>query len=244
MAAKPRPVDVSRSPDRAIPSPEGFRLIDASEWQYQRWIWMEGVRRDANLLPMARLVGHSLALDFAHHATLRCDPSFGAIASVVGTSVDTVKRSVGALCEAHWLARECGLGRGKKSGYGFLTNSKVVTLKGGTRAPQKGGAGAPISGGSKGGTGAWKRGHGCTPPIYKDKPYKNHGDCSPENLAPKTSTNPMVIQDAERAVAAFRSGRRDALLEAKAWVIDHILAADLLTAEELAAEGLAEKGGQ
>lgn len=226
---------------------DGLRLIDASEWPHQRWGWLEGVRRDPDLSPMARLVAHVLALDFAHHATLRCDPSVAEIGRVLGCSKDTVKRAVTALVDAGWVARECGLGRGHNSGYGFLTRAKIVPIKGGKFAPPKGGKSAPYSRPVKGGKFASKRGQICSPPLNSNEPYKNHGAgaaglADEKTSAKRASGNPMVHRSAERAVAAFRSGRPDAISAEPAYVQDHIEATNMLTPEERRVAGFAEKG--
>ena len=74
-----------------------------------------------------------------------------------------------------------------------------------------------------------------TPPYIIDKPCKNHGARA---TAPMPSENPMVIRDAERAVARFRDGHADAISDLKPWILDHILAANLLTPEERDGLGL------
>lgn len=59
--------------------------------------------------------------------------------------------------------------------------------------------------------------------------------------APRRSENPLVERDAGRAVAAWRAGRADAFDDLPRWVMDHIIAADLLTPEERQGAGLAER---
>lgn len=213
---------------------DGPRLIDASEWRQQRFGWMEGVRRDANLNPMARLVAHVLALDFAHHVTLRCDPSLRDIAGIVGASTDTVQRAISALVEAGWLARECGVGRGRNSGYGFLTRARVVSIKGGKYAPPKGGSDAPFSGHPKGGRFAQKRGQICAPPINKDKPYKNHGARTGAPGGEKSST-PSLDEQALFWAESIAAGRGS---PSRVEILEHIVNSGLMTVAELRAAGV------
>lgn len=228
---------------------ENTRLIDASEWRQQRFGWLEGVRRDHALSPTARLVAHVLALDFAHHATLRCDPSLSEIARVIGVSSDTAKRAVGQLVAQGWLARECGLGRGRNSGYGFLTRAKIIALKtasggrpgeggkGGKNAPLKGGRNAPNSDTLKGGRFASKRGQKCLPPIIRHEPYKNHG----ARTGATGSEKPLpeaLDQAADFWVEVIRTGRFVPSGAIGARVVARILERNLLDRADLRAVGV------
>ncbi|TDE34142.1 helix-turn-helix domain-containing protein [Antarcticimicrobium sediminis] len=214
--------------------PAERRVILSSDWERQRWGWLESVRRDEGLNPMARLVAHVLVLDFANHKTMRCDPPMWEIADVIGCSEDTVKRAIGQLVKARWIVREQGIGRGISNGYGFLTRAKIVRLKGGKSAPRKGGRNAPTSG-SVMGADLHRKGGKSAPPYIKDKPYKNHKGSQGASERPK---NPMVVAEAERAVAAFRGGRSDAIAELPIWVLNYVITAELLTPEERLAAGL------
>ena len=229
---------------------EERRLIDPEEWQRAKFAWMESVRRDPSLGLFPKLLAHSLAMDFANSLTLRCDPSFREMAQLFGKSEDTVKRAISDLVADRWIVRLVGRHRGQKSGYGFLTSAKVVQLRGGRKVPVYG----PESGAEMHPFGGAKGGQKCTPnekaergaflpgkggkiasAHNKDKPWKNHGA---QAGAKVPSDNPMVIAAAERAVAAFRDGRRQAVADEQPWVRDHIIAAGLLTPEERAAAGL------
>lgn len=247
--------------DRRPSAPEGRRLIEPRDWARQRWGWMESVRRDGSLSSMARLIADVLALEFANSETARCDPSMREIAALLATSQDTVKRGIAALVNAGWLARTPGRGRAISSYYGFVTRAVVVPIKGGKSAPQKGGIDAPFLGADKGadlhpyegsekGANLHRKGGKSAPRHYIDKPYKNHrarmaardGENHPiETGAPRLSENPLVARDAERAVAAWRAGRIDVFAELPRWVMDHIIAADLLTPDERQAAGFAER---
>ncbi|WP_223877822.1 hypothetical protein [Histidinibacterium aquaticum] len=78
-------------------------------------------------------------------------------------------------------------------------------------------------------------------PYYKAKPSNETKGGDP-GLEPrsKQSENPMVIAAVERAVARYRDGRPEAFLDLEPWEIRHLLAAGLLTDEELEATGLAK----
>lgn len=220
--------------DHEFEAPDGRQVIPAEVWDHQRWGWLESVRRDADLTPMARLVAHVLVLDFANRRTRRCDPSLGDIAAAVGTTTVTVKRAVRQLVDEGWIVREEGRGRGRSNGYAFLTRARIVHLKGVRNDPKKGVRNDPNSD-SKRGHICSEKGSDMTPPYIIDKPCKNHGARA---TAPMPSENPMVIRDAERAVARFRDGHADAISDLKPWILDHILAANLLTPEERDGLGL------
>jgi hypothetical protein len=233
--------------------PEGCRLIDKGDWERQRWDWLEGVRRDGGpggLSPMARLVAHALALDFAHHRTGRCDRKVADIASALNTSTDTVKRALADLEAARWIVRAAGRGQGRQSRFGFLTRAKIVQLKGCRNEPSKAGSDHPTKGcrsaPSKGGRIAPlttpERGQICSVkgadlhhPYNKDKPYKNHKG---REGARELSQNPMVRKRAEDAVRSFRGGRSEAFAELPGYVLNHIIAADLLTPIERQTSGI------
>lgn len=212
-----------------------LREIEAADWKAQRFGWLESVRRDADLSATARLVAHVLALDFANRETARCDPPLWEVAAVIGCSEDTAKRAVSALVEGGWIAREAGRGRGRTSGYTFLTRAVVVPLKGGKNAPRKGGTDAPLSASQKGANLPGKGGKNA--PAYNiAKPCKNHGARAVAGL----SENPMVHHTALRAVEAFRAGRADAFADLPDFVIRHVVAANLLTADERQRAGLGQ----
>lgn len=213
------------------------RLIDASEWQHQRWGWLEGVRRDPTINAQAKLVAHVLALDYAHHATLRCDPSIREIANLCGVSTDTAKRAVAALVEAEWIVRQCGLGRGRNSGYGFLTRAKIIQLKGGKTAPPDGANLHPFKGSEKG---ANLRGKGgkSAPRYNKAKPCKNHGAQNGEVVDKKSSTVSRVLETAEFLSKRVKDGRYVTVSAFTSTIIQTILDQGLLTAAELRAVGV------
>jgi hypothetical protein len=233
--------------------PEGCRLIARADWERQRWDWLEGVRRDGGpggLSPTARLLAHALVLDFANHRTARCDPTIAEIASAMGTSAATVKRALADLEAARWIVRDSGRGKGRHSRYGFLTRAKVVPLQRLRTEPSKGCSGEPTKGcrndPSKGVTNepspTTKRGQICSVdgadlhhPYNKDKPYKNHKG---RECARELSQNPMVRKRAEDAVRSFRGGRSEAFAELPGYVLNHIIAADLLTPLERQTSGI------
>ena len=222
-----RKYDIERPPFEGEP-----RVIAPEEWRQQRWGWMESVRRDSSLSPMARLVADTLVLEFANRETHRCDPSRRQLADIHGCSEDTIKRAIKELIKAEWIVILAGVGRGKSTQYGFLTRAKIVHLKGGKNAPLKGGRNAPFCDSEKGADLPGKGGKSAL--VHNiDKPQKNQ-----RAKTGKFSPNPMVQREAENAVARLREGRPDALADLQPWVIDHIIAANLLTDAEQAAAGL------
>lgn len=214
------------------------RVIAAEEWRLQRWGWLESVRRDSSLSVTARLVAHVLAMDFVNVRTMRCDPSYGEIADVIGKSSDTVKRAISELVAARWITRSGGIGRSNFSSYGFVTRASVVRLKGGRNAPLKGGNTASFSGSQKGAYLPSKGGKNASS-HNNAEPWKNHGAgvgapapaCAREG---RVSENPLVRREAERAVDRWKDGRVEALSGLKPWIVDHILGARLLTGDEIA----------
>lgn len=213
------------------------RLIDGGEWNSARWGWLESVRRDGSLTDTARLLAHVLVLDYANHRTSECNPSIDELMRVLGKSKSTVKRAVQDLEESGWIIRESGRGRGRKTGYGFLTRAKIIPLKGVKNDPLKGVSRAPFSGSEKG-SNLTRKGVKNEPGHYIAKPWKNHrARAGVREVTPTLSENPLVIREAEDAVARLRAGRSDALDDLKPWVIGHILAAGLLTEGELTTTG-------
>lgn len=208
------------------------RLIAPDEWRQQRWGWMESVRRDGSLSPMARLVADTLVLEYANRDTHRCDPSRRQLAEIHGCSEDTIKRVIKELIDAEWIVVLAGVGRGHNTQFGFLTRAKIVHLKGGKNAPLKGGRNTPLSASQKGADLHGKGGKSAF--VHnRDKPRNNQ-----RAREARKSPNPMVHREAEMAVARWREGRADALADLRPWVIDHIIAAKLLTDAELAAAGI------
>ncbi|WP_306150628.1 helix-turn-helix domain-containing protein [Roseovarius sp. MMSF_3281] len=228
------------------------RIIEQENWRGMRWGWMESVRRDTSLSATARLVADMLALDFVNVRTMRCDPSHGEIAAILGSSKDTAKRAVNDLIKAGWLVRDAGIGRGNKSSYGFVSRAQVVPIKGGKNAPPKGGNGAPLSASQKGANLPGKGGKNASGHNIA-KPWKNHGAGAGADTRAgvgaregRVSDNPMVQRDAQRAVDNFRAGQIGAFDEVQPWIWEHVLGAGLLTDEEreAVAARMAEKGGK
>lgn len=220
------------------------RLIgDPATWRRVRWGWLEGVRRDASLSMTARMVAHVLVLDFANRDTLRCDPSYDEIGSVLGVSKDSVRRAVAALFKGGWIVTEGGCGRGISRGYGFVTRAEIIQLKGSKNAHLKGGRTATLSASqrvadlqSKGSKNAIAYNND----INHGKTIARAGTHAGAYTRGRLSENPMVHASAERAVAAFRDGRRDALSELQPWILDHILAAEMLTDAECQEAGFSQ----
>lgn len=230
-----------------------LRLIEASEWARQRWGWLESVRRDPTLNDNAKMVAHCLVLDFCNTETMRCDPSYRQISDIKGGSPDTAKRGVQALVQAGWIISKRGAGRGNYSVYAFLTRAKILPMKGGKFAPQKGCKSAQFSASQKGANLHGKGGKSAL--VHNiDKPWNNHraasGDKTPriqtnrdgQKSKTKGSMNPMVQRTAARAVASWREGRKSAFSDLQQWELDHIVAAELLTEEELASAGICNEG--
>lgn len=72
------------------------------------------------------------------------------------------------------------------------------------------------------------------------EPVKNqNARARVREVSPKLSTNPAVDREARQAVERLRDGRPDALVDLKPWVLAHIIAAGLLTEQELLAAGIA-----
>ena len=237
------------------PDDDDLRLIEASEWARQRWGWLEGVRRDGALNDNAKMVAHTLVLDFCNTETMRCDPSYKQISDLKGGSPDTAKRGVQALEEAGWITRLPGAGRGNYTVYGFLTRAKILAIKGGKFAPPKGGKSARVSGSEKG---ANLHGKGGKSALVHNiaKPWNNHkGDAlrndpkkaaveGAEKQGGQASSNPMVQDSARRAVASWRGGRSSAFDDLQPWVLKHIIASGLLSDDELARAGFSNEGGK
>lgn len=232
--------NVSRAYDPDDPTVE-TRLIQPHEWARQRFGWAESVRRDHCISDKAKVVAHCLAFDFANADTARCDPRYIDIIDVIGGSEATIKRAIRDLVEANWIVRISGRGRGNASGYAFVTRAKIVRLKGVKNDPRKGVKSDLFYDPQKGSNLSLK-GVKNEPPYNKDKPYKNHrggqGQSDTKKAVSKSQPNPMVMQSAERAVAAFRAGRLDAITSEPQWVQDYIIAAELLTPKERQASGI------
>lgn len=223
---------------------EGHRVIAAEEWKRQRWAWMQGVRSDASLSVTARFVADVLALDFVNVDTFICNPSYAAIAEWIGMSPDTAKRAILELVKAGWITRSTARGRSNTPTYGFITRASVVYLKGGKSAPPKRGQictekGANLHG-EKGANLPVKGGKSAQAHIILNKPWENHdarayagAQAHARARGGKVSSNPMVVKQAEHAVARWRDGRADAFVDLKGFVIDHILGAGLLTDDEI-----------
>lgn len=217
------------------------RLIgDPVSWRRLKWGWLESVRRDTTLSMTARMVAHTLVLDFVNRDTLRCDPSYEEIGNVLGTSKHSVRRAVGQLYQAGWIVTEGGCGRGISRGYGFLTRAEIIPLKGSKNAPSKGSRTATLSASQK--VADLQSKGSKTATAYNND--INHGKTNARTdtragacTRGKLSDNPMVHSSAERAVAAFRGGRPAELLEVQPWIRDHILAARMLTEAELQEAG-------
>ena len=223
----------SAARQRDFDTPEGARLIAAEEWQHQRFGWLKAVRRDTGLSAQAQMLAHVLVLDYANKHTLQCDPSIAELEDLTGRSKSTIKRAIAELVEARWITRITGRGRGRTSGYGFLTRASVVPLKGFRSDPVKG-----FKSGPEKGSNLTRKGFKSDPAYIRQEPCKNHYARAD---APATPPNPMVIKAANRAVERFRDGHADALAELAEetpWVLNHILAANLLTPDERERAGL------
>ncbi|MDO6586834.1 helix-turn-helix domain-containing protein [Salipiger sp. 1_MG-2023] len=229
----------STAKEYELVAPEGRHLIVPGDWERLRFGWVDAVISDASLGAQAQVVAHVLAMRYANRHTAQCDPGLAELERATGRSRSTLKRAISELIDAGWITRVVGRGRGNRSGYGFLTRARIVTLKGARSVPKKGDNPEPFSGSEKGsdqgcqekqkGSNLNGKGVKSEPPYYIDKPCKNHGATDrPRNL----SDNPMVIRDSQRAVERFRSGHADAFDGLQIWIIDHIIAANLLTPEE------------
>lgn len=219
-------------------------VYGASEWKMARWGWLESVRRDASLGLAARIVAHCLALDFNNNRTMQCDPSHAELAKVLGKSEDTAKRAIRELVEAGWIARHPGLGRGNHAAYGFVIRAQIVPLKGGKNAPLKGGRDAPFSRSQKGANLPSKGGKNA--PRYNiAKPWKNH------NARAHAGETPIFTAAEEAEARQFvdwlqRGGDVTKLRAHERAGLPRLLACavalDLVTEEQAAALGYAEKG--
>lgn len=128
-----------------------------------RFDWAKAVAK-SELLPRAKLVAWSLAIDFCNEESGRLDPSLTTISEATGLTLDTVKRAIRDLTEGEWLGRTEGRGRGNKTAYTLLSPGKVIAIsntkdaarmhstKECTGAPLTKQKGAQVHG--KGGTGA------------------------------------------------------------------------------------------
>jgi hypothetical protein len=230
------------------------RELGPGQWHHQRFGWLESVRRAAGLSDSAKVVAHVLALDFANSISAECTPSHAAIGHVTGKSRSSVKRAVGELVKGGWIAVAEARGRGRSSGFVFLTRARIVALKGVKSDPLKGSKSEPGAASEKG-PDLTRGGVKYDPPLYNSLNHrKNHragglpqqGENPPVSRPPKLSTNATVIREAEDAVERLREGRADALADLKPWVLDHVRAAGLLTDAERQAAGLghAEKGDE
>ncbi|KAB2539668.1 hypothetical protein AL035_17835 [Salipiger aestuarii] len=226
-------------------APEGRHLIASGDWERLRYGWVEAVCCDASVGAQAQVVAYVLAMRYANRHTAQCDPGLPELEGTLGRSRSTLKRAISELIDAGWITRVVGRGRGNRSGYGFLTRARIVSLKGVRSGPKKGSADDPFYGAEKGsdpgcqekqkGSNLTLKGVKSGPPYNIAKTCKNHrGTDLPQNL----SDNPMVIRDSQRAVERFRSGHADAFDGLQVWVINHIIAANLLTPEERERSGL------
>lgn len=234
MTAAARPVAVTAS---------GPREISPADFDRMRFGWLESVRRAEALSTTAKLLAHVLALDYANRATGQCNPSHIELAAVMGVSEDTIKRAIDGLVSGGWIARQTGRGRGRRSGYAFLTRAVVLPIKGGKFAPSKGGADAGFYGSEKGANLPDKRGQNCVPhiePCFNQK----KGATGTANFQ---GVSLGVFNEAQGAVRRFNDGRiADAFATVPDWmlpaVLAHVRAANLLTEAQLADAGFAMKG--
>ncbi|MEL7090243.1 MAG: helix-turn-helix domain-containing protein [Pseudomonadota bacterium] len=233
-------VNLARKPEKPAPNFGEFDgvLIDAGEWRQKRYGWAEAVRRDPSLSDGAKLVAHTLAFDFANALTMQCNPSFTEIAQVLGASKGTRKRHIHELVDAGWIVIVPGQGSGNNSWYGFVSRADVIAIKGRKFDPSKRVQNCTLSSqksDAQKGSNLNAKGVKFEHPLYIDKPYKNHKGV---RVRARTSENPSVIADVCRRVEAFRQGRASAFDDAQDWILSHLLAAEMLTDDELETIGI------
>ncbi|WP_323764581.1 hypothetical protein [Marinovum sp.] len=233
--------------DIALSNSSASRLISDQTWGKERFQWLAAVRADADLSDRACRIAHVLVLDIANHVTATCTASYDRIREFTGHSSKTTSRGIKELENGGWIDRRAGSNRGSASEYRFFRRAKVVPLypsqdpkkrgsnltgKGVKSHPEKGVKSDPLE--VERGSNLSRKGVKSDQPYNNAKPYFNHRGAQ---AAPKLSENPQVHRTAERAVAAFRGGRRDELFEVRPWIRDHILAAGMLTDAEVIEAG-------
>ncbi|MHC9236970.1 hypothetical protein ACX9MO_15180 [Pseudooceanicola sp. 502str34] len=238
-----------RKPELEAAVGPGRRMLGVAEWDRARFEMLQMARSDVTLKLFPMVLLHALAFDYTRRKTLRCTPSFRQLGAKFDKSDDTVKRAVKDLVKGEWIVHVPGEHRGTSSSFGFLVSTRLVRVWGRRQLPVYGperGADMLAFSGAKGGhpcgpeggergANLRRKGGKTAAPYNKDKPWKNH---EAHAGAREPSDNPMVVDAAVRAVAAFRDGRASAIADEQPWVRDHIIAADLLTPEERAAAGL------
>ena len=229
------------------------RRIAPGEWEARRWEWMESVRRDAGLSATARLVAHTLALDYANRATGECNPGPKHLAATLGFSMDTAKRAIAELVGSGWIVRETnGPGRGNAARIIFLSRAQIVQLKPAAGAsgagsasrekgaqvhpfrPQKGASTPPFAAAEKGANLRGKRGQEC-PPNHSKEPYtRGRVREGSDPAASQALSDAVVLRTAEHIAA----GRDWAIRTASTAMIRAILDRGLLTRAELRLAGV------
>lgn len=96
-------------------------MTEPSKWRQQ---WAQAVRKASSLNVTARLVGHSLALDFANKDTGQCNPSRATLAAHLGVSEATIKRAICDLTKGGWLSKSTTTARKRTADYTFLIPGK------------------------------------------------------------------------------------------------------------------------
>ncbi|MGK7663362.1 helix-turn-helix domain-containing protein [Marinovum sp. E06] len=235
-------------PEQVIDMTHGQRAgpIQPQDWERARFRWLNALTADPDLSDRAFRVGVILAFTFANAGTARCDPSNAQVAEVLGRSADTVKRAVAELVAGGWITRKPGRHTGAPSKYAFVLRASVVPFpsakrganlhrEGGKSAPKEGGKSAPFD--TERGANLHREGGRSAPAYNIAKPYKNHRGA---RLLPQRSENPAVIADATRLIERVRAGRSEVLSDAPIWVLAHILAAGMLTDDELRGAGISQ----
>lgn len=149
-------------------------LIDPRHWERQRFGWIESIYRDAGLSAQSQGIAYVLAFIFANRHSARCDPMIDEICDYTGRSKSTVKRALAELVERQWIVRNIRRGRGRSSGFGFVTRAQIVQLKGVRSGPSKQVRSEPFSGTQKGSDQTRKQVRS-GPPYNIAEPCKNHG---------------------------------------------------------------------
>ncbi len=121
MHAAPTTLATARRVSYVKPAGAWSRMVKSRE---DFWAWERGLRRDARMTPMQRLV--ALALASRHnHSTGRCDPSLDRLADDVACDRATVSRALKAAEQAGWLRIDRACGRGRSSAYALTFAAKA-----------------------------------------------------------------------------------------------------------------------
>ncbi|MCC5966506.1 MAG: helix-turn-helix domain-containing protein [Natronohydrobacter sp.] len=173
-----------------------------------RFEWLKAVMQQPDMTPRAKNLATVLAVTFANDDTGQINPGLDTLAEYLGTSVDTVRRAIGDLSQAGWLARTVPHGRGHLTSFTLLTPGKVVALHSvrpasrhaatGTQSSEKRSQPCNLSSGIKGSRPAPKRSQNCNSHIRKEQSLEQKGRAQ---LRPSPHLHALIEADSDPAQA-------------------------------------------